>query len=46
VIEKILKRYLDNVAPRVDMKEEKEIAERYLMEINNMKHKVKLETAN
>lgn len=43
LLKKILKRYLDNVAPRVDMKEEKEIAEKY---IGLVKSEMKLEKAN
>jgi hypothetical protein len=44
MLNEILKNYLENVAPRVDMKEEREIAEKYLKEISNPE--IELEKAN
>lgn len=46
MVKDILKRYLDKVAPRVDMKEEKELAEKYIGLLKDEEPEVKYEKAN
>jgi hypothetical protein len=46
MLKEILKNYMENVAPRVDMKEEREIAERYLNEIAESEIEVEIVKAN
>lgn len=45
MLKEILERYLNNVAPRVEMKEEKEIAENYLGYLKSVEES-NLEKAN
>ena len=42
----ILQRYLDKVADRVDMKEEKELAEKYITLFKEREVEVEIEKAN
>lgn len=46
MLKEILERYLNVVAPKVNMKEEKELAEKYLMELSILNHNTDLEKAN
>lgn len=46
LVKEILQRYLDKVAPRVDMKEEKELAERYIGLAKKEESEVEFEKAN
>lgn len=45
MLKNILKRYIENIAPKVDMKEEKEIAERYLGYVKS-NEEIEMEKAN
>lgn len=45
MLKEILQRYINNVSPKVNMKEEKEIAERYLGYVKS-NQEIKFEKAN